>query len=46
MENPWQGGPLIRIHVGLEPVDALIADLEEGLAALRQAGESGEPVSE
>ena len=44
--NPWQGGPLIRVHIGLEPVDALIADLSEGLEALRQAGESGEPVSE
>ena len=38
-------GPLIRLHVGLEPVDALIADLAEGLDALRLAGESGEPVS-
>ena len=33
--NP--GGPLVRLHVGLEDPDDLIADLERGLAALRGA---------
>ena len=28
---PWQGGPLVRIHCGLESAADLIADLEEGL---------------
>ena len=32
--NP--GGPLIRLHIGLEDPDDLIADLEQGLARLRQ----------
>ena len=33
----WQGqGPLIRIHVGLEDPEDLIADLDAGLARLRQ----------
>ena len=31
--NP--GGPLIRLHIGLEDVDDLIADLEQGLAKLK-----------
>lgn len=31
--NP--GGPLIRLHIGLEDPDDLIADLDRGLAALR-----------
>ena len=31
-------GPLIRLHCGLETPDDLIADLEDGLAAFRQAG--------
>ena len=34
----WQGGPLIRIHCGLEDADDLIADLEQGLQAMTQAG--------
>lgn len=29
------GGPAVRLHIGLEDVDDLIADLERGLAALR-----------
>ncbi|MBI4191381.1 MAG: cystathionine beta-lyase [Betaproteobacteria bacterium] len=33
--NP--GGPLIRLHIGLEDPDDLIADLERGLSHLRQA---------
>jgi cystathionine beta-lyase len=31
---PWLGGPLIRIHVGLEAVTDLIADLEAGFRAM------------
>ncbi len=38
--QPWKGGPLIRIHCGLEPAEALIADLEEGLKAMRAANAS------
>ena len=34
---PWTGGPLVRVHIGLEDPDSLIADLEEGLDALRAA---------
>ena len=30
--NP--GGPVIRLHIGLEDADDLIADLERGLAKL------------
>ena len=30
--RPWTGGQLIRLHVGLEPVDELWADLEAALA--------------
>ncbi|MFL5615180.1 MAG: cystathionine beta-lyase [Gemmatimonadaceae bacterium] len=30
-------GPLIRLHVGLEDPDDLVADLERGLACLREA---------
>ncbi len=37
--TPWTGGPLVRVHVGLEPVEDLIADLREGLEALNQAGD-------
>jgi cystathionine beta-lyase len=33
--NP--GAPLIRLHIGLEDPDDLIADLERGFAAMRQA---------
>ena len=35
--QPWKGGQLIRIHCGLEPAEALIADLDEGLKAMRAA---------
>jgi cysteine-S-conjugate beta-lyase len=31
------GGPAIRFHIGLEDVDDLMADLERGFAALKQA---------
>jgi len=35
--NPWQGGQLIRLHVGLENPEDLIADLDQGLQAMRRA---------
>lgn len=30
--RPWAGGPLLRLSVGLEPVEELWADLEAALA--------------
>jgi cystathionine beta-lyase len=30
--RPWTGGPLVRLHIGLEDPADLIADLEAGLA--------------
>lgn len=35
--QPWEGGPLIRLHVGLEDTNDLIADLATGLDAMRAA---------
>jgi len=35
--TPWAGGPLVRIHVGLEEPDDLVADLREGLEAMHAA---------
>jgi len=35
--RPWDGGPLIRLHIGLDDPADLIADLSEGFAALHQA---------
>lgn len=35
--RPWQGGPLIRLHVGLEDAQDLIADLEAGLERWKSA---------
>jgi len=36
--NRWNpGGPTIRLHIGLEDPDDLIADLERGFAALEKA---------
>ena len=32
--NPWQGGPLVRLSIGLEDPDDLIADLDAAFAAL------------
>jgi cystathionine beta-lyase len=32
--TPWQGGPLVRIHCGLEESADLIADLQDGLDAM------------
>ena len=34
--NP--GGPLLRMHIGLEDPDDLMADLEQGLAQMKQTG--------
>jgi cystathionine beta-lyase len=34
---PWKGGPLVRVHIGLEDPADLIGDLEAGLAAMRAA---------
>ena len=31
-------GPLVRLHIGLEDVDDLIADLEQGLKVMREFG--------
>ena len=31
-------GPLVRLHIGLEDVDDLIADLERGLKVMREFG--------
>ena len=36
-KGPYDG-PLIRLQIGLEDVEDLKADLEEGLKAARQAG--------
>ncbi len=33
--KPWTGGPLVRISIGLEAVEDLVADLGRGFAALR-----------
>lgn len=33
--RPWTGGQLVRLHVGLEDPDDLIADLDAGFAAMR-----------
>ena len=30
------GGPLVRLHIGLEDVDDLIADLEQGLKVMQE----------
>lgn len=32
--RPWNGGSLVRLHVGLEEPGALIADLEEGFEVM------------
>jgi cystathionine beta-lyase len=34
-------GPLVRLHIGLEDVDDLIADLEKGLTVMRRHKHSG-----
>ncbi len=35
--RPMTGGPALRLHIGLETVEALIADLDGGLSVLRAA---------
>ncbi len=35
--RPWKGGPLIRMQIGLEAPEDLMADLEQGLARMRGA---------
>lgn len=35
--KPWQGGPVLRLHAGLEDLEDLIADLERGFARLNAA---------
>ena len=35
--KPWRGGPLIRLHIGLEDPADLIADLEAGFSAMARA---------
>jgi cysteine-S-conjugate beta-lyase len=35
--RPWTEGPVIRLHVGLEDVADLVADLERGFAAMAAA---------
>jgi cystathionine beta-lyase len=35
--TPWQGGALIRLHIGLEDPADLMADLEEGFSAMAKA---------
>ena len=35
--RPWKGGPLIRLHIGLEDPHDLCADLERGLERARKA---------
>ncbi len=32
--NPWQGGPLLRFHIGLEDAEDLKRDLDSGFARL------------
>jgi cystathionine beta-lyase len=33
----WDSGPVMRLHIGLEDVDDLIADLDQGFARLNRA---------
>lgn len=35
--RPWRGGPLLRLQVGLEDADDLLADLERALGAMTAA---------
>jgi cystathionine beta-lyase len=35
--RPWQGGPLVRLHIGLEDADDLCEDLGRALSRLRRA---------
>ena len=44
--GPGFGGPMVRVHVGLEDTVDLIADLERGLAALRSHAGRPAPATE
>src|SRR5262249_43955629 len=35
--RPWKGGPLVRLHIGLEEPADLIADLERGFERMKDA---------
>jgi cystathionine beta-lyase len=35
--RPWTGGPLVRLQVGLEDPQDLLADLERGFERLARA---------
>lgn len=35
--TPWESGPTLRLHAGLEDLDDLIADLDRGLERLKAA---------
>ncbi len=34
--RPWSGGPLIRLHIGLEAPEDLVADLERGFGRMQR----------
>lgn len=34
--RPWSGGPLVRVHIGLEEPSDLLADLADGFDAMRR----------
>ena len=34
---PWESGPCLRFHAGLEDIDDLIADLDRGFERLNAA---------
>lgn len=34
--RPWPGGPLVRVHIGLEEPSDLLADLADGFDAMRR----------
>lgn len=38
--RPWAGGPLVRLHVGLEAPEALLEDLTDGFEAMAAANAS------
>jgi cystathionine beta-lyase len=37
---PWREGPIVRLHIGLEDPDDLIADLSQGFARFAEASRS------
>jgi cysteine-S-conjugate beta-lyase len=39
--KPWDSGPILRLHVGLEDPDDLIADLEQGFDRLNKVRSEG-----